>query len=108
MTDPKLRTASTAPKRPSLRKQSDLPSGLKSSVEGMTKSFVRAPDVGDNLSQENSKRDPGRSCPCRSSSLSAPSRARDEQRMRASVCSTSPRMRASLGTAASTSSAPTA
>ena len=74
----------------------------------MTKSFVRAPDVGDNLSQENSKRDPGRSCPCKSSSLSAPSRARDEQRMRASVCSTSPRMRASLGTAASTSSAPTA
>ena len=29
----------------------------------MTKSFVRALDVGDNLSQENSKRDPGRSCP---------------------------------------------
>ena len=89
-------------------KHEELPSGLKSSDEGHTKSFVVSPLRAPTASHENMLGMPGRRSAFSASTRSVPERARDELRILARVCSASPRIRASLGTAASREGAPTA
>ena len=89
-------------------KHDALPSGLKSREVGHTKSFVVSPPRAPTASHEKSEGLPGRKSPLRTSRRSSPDRARAELRIFARVCSASPRMRASLGTAASAEGAPTA
>ena len=117
MMSARQRSDSSLPNLPSTRtwhhvspdlKQEALPSGLKSREEGHTKSFVVSPPLAPTASQENRFGFPGRSSPFRTPMRSAPERVREELLILARVCSASPRIRASLGTAASTEGAPTA
>ena len=84
------------------------PSGLKSSDVGQTKSFVRSPDFGPSCSHENVNGLPGLSTELMALSRSSPSSTRAPLRILFSVWMASVRMRASFGTAASTSLAPVA
>jgi hypothetical protein len=83
------------------------PSGFASMQLGQVRSFARSPEVAPRASHPAAGGLPGRSSSAIARRRAGPSSGMASQRILWSDCVTSPRMRASLGTADSTSLAPT-
>ena len=117
MTDARQRSESSLPKErttsvwchmPSMRSCVEDPSGRSSIASGQTRSLVRSPVAGPTIDQSNTSGRPGRSRSLMARRRASPSSGSTSQRTRERAPATLPRTRASIGTAASTSRAPTA